>query len=66
MTLAIDAARQSEVDLQRAETVSLPVAILVLILVFASVLAAGLPLLVAGLAIPTSLALISIDRKSVV
>jgi uncharacterized membrane protein YdfJ with MMPL/SSD domain len=53
-----DSAHQSEVDLQRAETVSLPVAALILILVFASLVAAGMPLLVAGLAIPTSLAVI--------
>ena len=49
---------QSEEDLQKAEIVSLPIAALVLILVFASVIAAGMPLLVAGLAIPSSLALI--------
>jgi RND superfamily putative drug exporter len=53
-----DSAHQSETDLQRAETVSLPVAALILILVFASILAAGMPLLVAGLAIPSSLAII--------
>jgi putative drug exporter of the RND superfamily len=56
--LAGDANRQSEEDLQRAEIVSLPLALLILIAVFASVLAAGLPLLVAGLAIPSTLALI--------
>ena len=53
-----DSAELSETDLQRAEIVSLPIAALVLILVFASVVAAGMPLLVAGLAIPTSLAII--------
>jgi RND superfamily putative drug exporter len=53
-----DSARQSEKDLQRAETVSLPIAALILILVFASIVAAGMPLLVAGLAIPSSLAII--------
>jgi RND superfamily putative drug exporter len=63
--ISVDAANQSEVDLRQAETVSLPVAILVLVLVFASVLAAGLPLLVAGLAIPTSLALMSIVAEHV-
>ncbi|HKB28909.1 MAG TPA: MMPL family transporter, partial [Candidatus Limnocylindrales bacterium] len=42
-----DAARISEQDLQRAETVSLPIAALVLILVFGSLIAAGMPLLVA-------------------
>src|SRR5215210_2765720 len=53
-----DSAAQSEADLQRAETVSLPIAAVILILVFASLLAAGMPLLVAGLAIPSSLAII--------
>ncbi len=56
--LARDANEQSEQDLQRAELVSLPLALLILIVVFASVLAAGLPLLVAGLAIPSTLALV--------
>lgn len=56
--LSKDANEQSEKDLQLAETVSLPLALLVLIAVFASVLAAGMPLLVAGLAIPTTLGVI--------
>ena len=60
-----DSAVQSEEDLQRAEVVSLPVAALVLILVFASVVAAGMPLLVAGLAIPSSLALIYLVAQQV-
>ncbi len=60
-----DSAEQSEKDLQNAETVSLPVAALVLILVFASVVAAGMPLFVAGLAIPSSLALIYIVAQQV-
>ncbi|MES2210307.1 MAG: MMPL family transporter [Chloroflexota bacterium] len=55
-----DSAALSEKDLVRAETVSLPIAALVLILVFASIVAAGMPLVVAGLAIPTSLAIINI------
>lgn len=60
-----DSAVQSEEDLQKAEMVSLPIAALVLILVFASVVAAGLPLLVAGLAIPSSLALIYLVAQQV-
>ncbi len=60
-----DSAVQSEKDLQMAESVSLPIAALVLILVFASVIAAGMPLLVAGLAIPSSLALIYIVAQQV-
>jgi RND superfamily putative drug exporter len=50
----------SESDLVRAETVSLPIAALVLILVFGSLVAAGMPLLVAGLAIPTSIGIINL------
>jgi RND superfamily putative drug exporter len=53
-----DSADQSERDLQRAETVSLPIVTLVLIFVFASIVAAGMPLLVAGLAIPSTLGLV--------
>jgi RND superfamily putative drug exporter len=60
-----DSAVQSEKDLQRAETVSLPIAALILVLVFASVIAAGMPLLVAGLAIPSSLALIYLVAQQV-
>jgi uncharacterized membrane protein YdfJ with MMPL/SSD domain len=50
-----DQAEQSEKELVQAETVSFPFAALILILVFASLVAAGLPLLVALLAIPTTL-----------
>ena len=60
-----DSAVQSEEDLQKAETVSLPIAALVLILVFTSVVAAGMPLFVAGLAIPSSLALIYLVAQQV-
>ena len=60
-----DSAEQSEEDLQKAEVVSLPIAAFVLILVFASVVAAGMPLLVAGLAIPSSLALIYLVAQQV-
>ena len=49
---------QSEKDLSRAETISLPIALLILIIVFGTLVAAGLPLFVAGLTIPTTLALI--------
>ena len=60
-----DSADQSEKDLQKAEVVSLPVVALVLFLVFASIVAAGMPLLVAGLAIPSSLALIYLVAQQV-
>ena len=51
-----DSAHQSEKELAQAESVSFPFAALILILVFASLVAAGMPLVVAGLAIPTTLA----------
>ena len=54
----IDTARQADADLVRAELVSLPIVAVVLFLVFTSAVAAGMPLLVAGLAIPTSLGLV--------
>jgi len=60
-----DSAEQSERDLQKAELVSLPVVAFVLILVFASLVAAGMPLLVAGLAIPSSLALVYIVAQQI-
>ena len=60
-----DSAEQSEKDLQKAELVSLPIAALVLLFVFASVVAAGMPLLVAGLAIPSSLALVYLVAQQV-
>ena len=63
--LTLESAEQSERDLQRAETISLPIAAIVLIVVFGSVLAAGMPLLVAGLAIPTSLALVYLVAQQV-
>jgi RND superfamily putative drug exporter len=55
-----DSAHLSEENLIRAETVSLPIAALVLILVFSSLIAAGMPLVVAALAIPTSVGLINV------
>ncbi len=56
--LTKDSAAQSEQDLQRAETVSLPFAALILVFVFASLIAAGMPIVVAVLAIPTTLGLV--------
>jgi RND superfamily putative drug exporter len=63
--LTRDSADQSEQDLVQAETVSLPIAALVLVLVFSSILAAGIPLLVALLAIPTTLALVYLVGQGV-
>lgn len=55
-----DSTKISEKDLQRAEIISLPLALLILIGVFTSIVAAGMPLLVAGLAIPSSLGVIAL------
>jgi RND superfamily putative drug exporter len=63
--LTSDSSLQSERDLVQAETVSLPIAAFVLILVFTSLIAAGIPLLVAGLAIPTTLALVWVVGQQV-
>ncbi len=63
--LTRDSTDQSEQDLVRAETVSLPIAAFVLILVFTSLISAGIPLLVAGLAIPTTLALVYVVGQQV-
>lgn len=49
---------QSEADLSQAESVSLPIALFILLLVFGSLVAAGLPLTVAGLTIPTALGIV--------
>jgi RND superfamily putative drug exporter len=54
----LDTSKQAGDDLARAELVSLPIVAIVLFLVFTSAVAAGMPLLVAGLAIPTSLGLV--------
>ena len=50
----------SEADLQRSEVVSLPLAALLLLVVFGSVVAAGVPLLVGGTAVVIALAVIAI------
>jgi uncharacterized membrane protein YdfJ with MMPL/SSD domain len=59
---AIDALYNSglEQQLKRAEVIALPVSLLLLLLVFGSVVAALLPLLIAGLAVPTALGIISL------
>ena len=63
--LAGDANEQSEEDLARAELVSFPLAALILVIVFGSVLAAAMPLLVGFVfAIPTTLALIYFVAQS--
>jgi RND superfamily putative drug exporter len=49
-----------EKQLQRAELIALPVSLVLLVLVFGSVTAALLPLVIAGLSVPTALAVISL------
>ena len=48
----------SEADLQRAETVGLPFALIVLVLVFGSMVAAGIPVLAGGASVVVGLALL--------
>lgn len=53
-----DLAHEVEAGIMRAETVSVPLTIVIQLAVFGSLVAAGLPLLVAGLAIAGSIAVI--------
>ena len=53
-----DIQKVSEADLRRSELVSLPLAALALLLVFGSVVAAGVPLVVGGAAVIVSLAIV--------
>ena len=53
-----DIQKVSEADLRRAELVSLPLAAIALLLVFGSVIAAGVPLVIGGAAVVTALAVI--------
>jgi RND superfamily putative drug exporter len=49
-----------ERDLVTAETVSLPIALIILLAVFGTLVAAGLPILMAGLALPTVFAVVAL------
>jgi uncharacterized membrane protein YdfJ with MMPL/SSD domain len=49
-----------EQDLVRAEVISLPIAMLILLGVFGTVVGAALPLVIAGMALPTSIAIIGL------
>ena len=49
-----------EHDLVQAEFISAPIALIILVAVFGTLVAAGLPMLMAGLALPTTFAVISI------
>ena len=49
-----------EEDLVRAEIISLPIALLILLAVFGTLVGAALPIVIAGMALPTSLAIIGL------
>ena len=49
-----------ESDLVRAELISLPIALLILLAVFGTLVGASLPIVIAGMALPTSLAVIGL------
>ena len=49
-----------EHDISQAETISLPIALVILLAVFGTLVAAGLPMLIAALAVPTTFAVISL------
>ena len=49
-----------EQDLLRAELISLPIAMIILLAVFGTVIGAALPLVIAGMALPTSIAIIGL------
>ncbi len=49
-----------EHDLVQAEMISLPIALIILLVVFGTLVAAALPLLIAGLALPTAFAVIDL------
>jgi len=49
-----------EHDISQAETISLPIALLILLAVFGTLVAAGLPMLIAALTVPTTFAVISL------
>ncbi|MHB8620822.1 MAG: MMPL family transporter, partial [Chloroflexota bacterium] len=55
-----DIVRLSATDLRRAETVAFPIAAVVLVLVFGSVVAAGVPLVVGGASVLVTIALIAL------
>ena len=52
-----------EQDLVRAELISLPIAMIILLAVFGTVVGAALPLIIAGMALPTSIAIIGLLAK---
>lgn len=58
--LVVDVDRVAQDDLARAETIGLPIALLVLLLAFGALVAAGLPLLLAGVGIATTFGVLGV------
>lgn len=58
--LVVDVDRVAQDDLARAETIGLPIALVVLLLAFGAVVAAGLPLLLAGVGIATTFGVLGV------
>ena len=63
--LAYDLAEDSDHDLEKAELYSLPLSLLLLVLVFGTILAAGLPLILAIFAVGTAFACIYLVAQQV-
>ncbi len=61
--LEIESVEQNESDLQRAELLSLPLVLFVLFLIFGGLLAASLPLMVAAVAVPGTLVVLTIAAQ---
>jgi putative drug exporter of the RND superfamily len=59
-----DIVRVSEQDLRRAELISIPLALVALVVVFGSLLAAGAPVVVGGLSVLVALALLSLIARA--
>ena len=58
-----DIIRVSEEDLRRAELISIPLALLALVVVFGSLVAAGMPVVVGGLSVLVALALLALVAR---
>jgi RND superfamily putative drug exporter len=59
-----DIVRVSEQDLRRAELISIPLALVALVVVFGSLLAAGAPVVVGGLSVLVALAVLSLIARA--
>ncbi len=59
-----DIVRVSEQDLRRAELISIPLALVALVVVFGSIVAASMPVVVGGLSVLVALALLSLVARA--